>query len=82
MKCKIVKWHKKCEKLKNVSNLQQGNLRRNQVSISSTYYACNFRTNFWRQVTFQLGTKNLYENCARKMLMKLTAEDLKDYESG
>jgi hypothetical protein len=51
-------------------------------SISSTFFACNFRTKFWRQ-KFQtqntafvqnFGAKNAlwYKKRARKTLMKLT----------
>jgi hypothetical protein len=30
------------------------------------FFALVFRTNFWRQVMFQLGAKNLYEKCVQK----------------
>jgi len=42
------------------------------VSISSTFFASVFRTNFWRQVMLQIGAQNLYKKCTQKTLMKLT----------
>jgi len=50
-----------------VNNLE-GSQCRSQVdnleSILSTFYARVFCTNFWHQVTFQLGAKNSYEKHA------------------
>jgi len=42
------------------------------LAIFSTFFARIFCTNFWRQVKFQLGAKNLYEKREQKVLMKLT----------